>query len=315
MGHLKEQSSKAKRPIIIWLFKDGKPGHEAQIEGLVKALGKHTQLQLFELSTKKSFIGSIFSSQSNLNLESLPLPDLIVGAGHRTHLWLLHARWRYGGKSVLLMKPSLPVFLFDLVLIPEHDCPPNAEVVVSTVGVLNRIEYTASSLADRGLILLGGQSRHCHWDSSAVVKQVSDLVTCNPDIKWELTTSRRTPDETLKLLSQLEHENCIVTPFEQTDRSWVSQRLNIASRVWVTQDSVSMIYESLTAGAEVGLIALDPISRTNRIVRSVENLKKNGFVVSDMKLPKHVQKNSQKLNEANRCAAIVFERFLDNKFE
>ena len=28
------------KPLTIWLFKDGKPGHESQIDGLVTALNK-----------------------------------------------------------------------------------------------------------------------------------------------------------------------------------------------------------------------------------------------------------------------------------
>lgn len=299
-----------KQDRVIWLFKDGKQGHEAQVSGLVKALEKQVPIRLYEFSMKMSLIKSIFSSQTKSRFNEVPSPDLIIGAGHLTHLWMLYARFRFGGKIVSLMKPSLPIFLFDLVLIPKHDTFKNYKNVVSTEGVLNAIEYSASSLPDRGLILLGGESKHYAWSTKRVLKQVSDLLSNNPEIKWELTTSRRTPPETVDSLNDFKGENCFITLFEDTDRTWVSQRLNIASRVWVTVDSVSMIYESLTAGAEVGLIELDPYRQENRIVKSIQRLKSEGLAHSEKKLNPLVQKQSQVLNEADRCAAIVAKRFL-----
>ena len=39
----------------------------------------------------------------------LPTPDIVLGAGHRTHLSLLAARRVHRGKAVVLMRPSLPL--------------------------------------------------------------------------------------------------------------------------------------------------------------------------------------------------------------
>ena len=75
---------------------------------------------------------------------TLPTPDLLLGAGHHTHLSLLAARRIRGGKVVVLMRPSLPPGLFDLCLIPEHDAPPARPNVLATRGALNRIQPAAT---------------------------------------------------------------------------------------------------------------------------------------------------------------------------
>ncbi len=42
--------------------------------------------------------------------------------------------------------------------------------------------------------------------------------------------------------------------------------------VWVTADSVSMVYESLTAGCRVGLIELTPAAGDSRVMRGMAKL-------------------------------------------
>ena len=52
---------------------------------------------------------------------------------------------------------------------------------------------------------------------------------------------------------------------------WIFEEMQKAEAVWVTEDSVSMIYEALTAGCKVGLIQIDR-AKEDRITRSVQHL-------------------------------------------
>ncbi|MCH8840089.1 MAG: mitochondrial fission ELM1 family protein [Planctomycetes bacterium] len=45
-----------------------------------------------------------------------------------------------------------------------------------------------------------------------------------------------------------ELSNLTIVPHKETSSSWVSEHLANAARVWVSADSVSMVYESLTNG-------------------------------------------------------------------
>ena len=48
-------------------------------------------------------------------------PDIAIGAGHKTHLYLLAIKRCFGAKIVVILKPSLPLKFFDLCVIPKHD--------------------------------------------------------------------------------------------------------------------------------------------------------------------------------------------------
>lgn len=299
-------------PFVIWVFKDGKRGHENQTDGLVNALNKRVQNKVYTVSIENSFLVALLKLKFALPWldRGESKPDLIIGAGHKTHFWMLLARLFHGGKVIVLMKPSLPTCLFNLVCVPSHDRVANKANIIRTKGALNTCNFSEHSLLNRGLILLGGFSKHCDWSNQLVLEQIKALVNNNPDIRWELTTSRRTPPEMIDLLTQLTLENLQVTSLENTDKDWVPSRLKIASRVWVTEDSVSMIYEGMTAGAEVGLIRLkNKTNLTSRITESIHQLIKDSLVLTEPKLDIKHLKSTSHFNEAEFCADEIFERF------
>ena len=50
-----------------------------------------------------------------------------------------------------------------------------------------------------------------------------------------------------------------------------------AEAVWVTEDSVSMIFEALTAGCQVGVIKIDRLKQ-DRITQSVDQIIQSNLV-------------------------------------
>lgn len=239
-----------------------------------------------------------------------PSPDLIVGAGHRTHLSLLAARRSRRGKIVVLMKPSLPLTWFDLCLIPEHDDPPVRAYVMTTRGALNRIRPSLDHDPGRGLFLIGGPSAHFGWDDHALVRQIATIVKAQIHISWTLTTSRRTPVSFLEALSGLSVNNLTVVPFAETGPAWLPAQLSRAAQVWVTADSVSMVYEALTAGAGVGILEV-PKRMDSRVMRGLHTLIRDGLITpfSCWQEGGRLQAPSPPLNEAARCAEEIRQRW------
>ena len=310
---IKKYTINEKQKLVIWLFKDGKAGHESQVNGLASALARLKPSEIHSVNLKGRFIYSIISLIFNrfsnrIPWCGLPKPDLIIGAGHKTHTWLLAARCFNGGKIVLLMKPTLPSFLYDLIFIPIHDKAASSANIIETHGVLNEMTSVGERINNRGLILIGGLSAHYDWDNQSIVQQIERLIAGNPSIQWEITTSRRTPVDVVKMLSELSQDNFILTPYEATDVLWVSNRLKIVSRVWVSEDSVSMVYEALTSGAEVGLFRLKSHLKKSRVVAGMEDLKKRKFVLTDTKLGEDYLKSLESFNESDRCASLVLKR-------
>jgi signal peptidase I len=81
-----------------------------------------------------------------------------------------------------------------------------------------------------------------------------------------------------------------------------------AGEVWVSEDSVSMLYEALSSGARVGVLAVRR-GAANRITAAVDALVERGWLGR----PGHWQPGAgpeRPLNEAGRCAAWVRQRWL-----
>jgi hypothetical protein len=299
-------SAKIPRPLVLWRFKDGKPGHEKQTQGLCDALARRTTVRILEIPVERGWKNLLHWLTGRFPAgHDLPAPDLLIGAGQATHLPLLAARRAFGGRTVVLMRPSLPLALFDLCLIPEHDAPPRRANVIPTLGALNNLIPQGRHVPDQGLILVGGPSGHFQWDSRAVARQIGELVRTRTDMAWTLTTSRRTPPEFLGHLDAAPLELC---PVETTPPGWLEDRLHRAGEAWVTPDSVSMVYEALTAGCRVGLFDL-PARPGSRVARGVMDLKSKGYVSAFPSGPDRPVVAGVILNEADRCARIILEKW------
>lgn len=299
-----------KRQYVIWLVTDGKPGHQNQSEGLVQALASSLSVEVKRLPVLpfwKTLIGKLF--HKNFVLKLFSAPDLVIGAGHRTHKTLLLLSWLFGGKSIVLMKPDLPRFLFDLCLIPEHDAVPASDNVIVTRGVLNRIVPAEKKNINQGLILIGGPSKHYDWDTSELMKQVDSIVSEMRHIEWIISDSRRTPDETSSALQLLKNKNVQFVSIEDVDSEWLPGKLAEANYVWVTRDSVSMVYEALTSGALVGLLAVPEISES-RVSRGIKRLLKEDKVLdfSQWSRGRDFPEAAEQFDEAARCAHEVITR-------
>jgi mitochondrial fission protein ELM1 len=89
------------------------------------------------------------------------------------------------------------------------------------------------------------------------------------------------------------------------------ERLASAAQVWVTEDSVSMVYEALTANAATGVLAV-PARRASRIARGITALTRDGLVTrfADWQRGKKLAAPAAPFNEAARVAAWIGEKWL-----
>jgi len=310
-------SARSQSGIVIWRFTDAKAGHENQGRGLVDALSERLPVTDYAIPA-----GSGLSALGNYLLgrfpagHDLPDPDLLLGAGHATHVPMLAARRARGGRVIVLMKPSLPTAWFDLCIIPEHDRPRPAPNVRTTRGVLNRIRHSAGHDDATGLFLVGGPAPHVRWDNAAVVAQITAVLERNPGRHWWLTTSRRTPEDFPALLAELPGElaaRLTVVPFADTGTEWLPEKLGLASQVWVTEESVSMVYEALSAGAAVGLLAVPSTQQQGRVARGIAGLVSDGLVTrfEDWQQGRELQVPDERFDEAGRCADWIIEQWLN----
>lgn len=299
----------------VWRFRDGKPGHDNQTAGLIAALRERTAVEVFEPPCPTRFSAILYWASGRFPPgRDLPAPDLLLGAGHGTHLSLLAARRARGGHSIVLMKPSLPCDWFDLCVVPEHDTVPAGENIFTTWGVINRIRPAAVKDRSLGVFLIGGPSRHHGWQNEHMMEQVKSVVSHFPNHRWELTTSRRTPAGWLGYLREHLEPGLLrrltLNDWHDLGPDWLPQRLALADSVWVSEDSVSMIYEALTAGAAVGLLDV-PVKGKSRVARGIQTLLQSERVVryADWLAGKKLKAMRAPLDEAGRCAEEILKRW------
>ena len=300
------QKTLTSRPLNIWIVTDHKPGHLNQLKGLCERIAAHTNSAEQWISTNNSqtswldcLLRQYHYPLDHPALESHQPPDIVIGAGHSTHKEVLAIKRHFRCFSAILMKPSLPTTWFDATIIPEHDNPtPNSHTLI-TKGVLNTITpLTNSSAIDankhRGLVLIGGESKHYHWDTNDIVRQVMTLSKTHRDIQWTLSNSRRTDPDLLPRLEQQLPKNIHIIPHTETPNGWVKEQMAKAGQVWVTPDSVSMVYEAITSGADVGLFNMTA-KKNGRIVKGIQALVDKGvthtFSANDnsQKMPKSTE--------------------------
>lgn len=288
----------------ILIVSDGKAGHENQSMGLAEAMVRlRPELsvrQMAPMPRSRALLTMLSGRCEGVGSK----PALVIGAGHGTHLTLLALKRSWHVPVIVLMRPSLPLCLFDLCLIPEHDRPPKRKNVIATRGALNRIRPGVSK-SEEGLILIGGPSRNSGWNEELLVRQLNEVVRRTPG-PWVLTTSRRTPVSTVGKLQSL--EGVEVVPVEQTTRDWLPAKMAAAQQCWVTEDSVSMIYEALSGGCAVGVLEV-PWKHEGRLLRGVNALKEQGLLTPfDHWSGKTLPAPQQRFDEAGRCAEAVLGR-------
>ncbi len=296
----------------IRILSDGRPGHENQCFGLAEALRRRTgaDVECVRLDLKRGVFNRI--SRARKLVSGMSRPQLVIAAGHRTHVPLLLAARRFGAKAVVIMKPSLPMCFFDLCLVPRHDLrgAKAGARTIPTRGALNRLPETSPAKTATGVILIGGPSKHHAWADAPLLAAIGEIVRRQPGLAWTVANSRRTPEGFLGDVSALGLPISIM-PHEKTSLGWLPSVLMVAQEVWVTEDSTSMIFEAITARARVGLLPLPAKRADDRMVRAVDDMVASGYSVryADWLSAGMPTVQGESLHEAGRCADEILRRW------
>jgi len=290
----------------IRVISEGRPGHENQSVGLAEALARRTGaiVETMQIPAR----GWLWQRCAAAIRATEGCPQLIIGAGHKVHLPMLYAARKYRAKTAVVMKPTWPHWLFDLCIIPQHDAPPLfcGGQIVRVFGALNRLPESAPAKQPRGLILVGGPSKAHGWNGENNAANIQAVIQARPDLKWTISDSRRTPADFLNELRRRKI-NAEIFSNEMTPRQWVPEQLMTSEEAWVTEDSVSMIFEAVTAGARTGILPAPVRKPSADPVRAIRELSRAGFATdfetwrqNGGRLPA-----PKPLHETGRCADLI----------
>ncbi|CAG36954.1 mitochondrial fission ELM1 family protein [Desulfotalea psychrophila] len=311
--------SSTRAKIRVTIFLDGRPGHEKQTMGIVNALRERVEVDCTAVDVRgrgwwtgcKDVLTLLFARGSSANDSSCT--DLYLGTGRRTHIPLLLAQRAGGGSSVCCMMPASWLRrYFNFCFVPSHDRPAPGPQIVRTCGPANCSVDEKRHEQKRGLILVGGVDLKSHfWQSKMLCLQIEELIG-QDERQWVISSSPRTPPETVDDLRGLAAKFSQVEFFhyKDTPAGWVEEQYNCSSVVWVTVDSISMVFEALTAGCQVGLLPVEWKKKGSKYQKSEQFLLDENYVISfaDWQAGHSWQEGITVLNEAKRCAGLIMEK-------
>lgn len=307
----------------VAVFLDGRPGHEKQTLGIIKALQRLHPLDVTEIKIGPASLWQEMSDWLRylLGMDCSSSPDqepydLLIGTGAHTHIPMLSCKRRSGAFSVTCMAPSRILRQqFDLCCIPQHDGIQTGKNVFLTIGPPNCSEAKTEHDRNKALILLGGvDPKSHHWSSADIDTSIRELLAIDTGKEWTISSSPRTPGDTVLLVERIaaELDNVTFFRYQETASGWVEEQYSRNKTVWVTADSMSMVYEALSAGCEVGILPVVWKSKKNKFNRSEKYLLDKGLVISFQAWKQGTarRKFHVPMNEAGRCAEEILRKWL-----
>jgi mitochondrial fission protein ELM1 len=282
------------KPQIAWVLSDGRPGHYNQSAGIVRAL-QHLgpiEVEWLDVKLRIGFFRQVLKWLLNGDhfmlpdwllklchrLPPLPIrkPDMIVSAGGKTSFLNAALAQKFSCKNIFAGSlRGLSDTLFSAVLTIEPIVGAERNIVLDIAPtVITLDEVIAAGMGfrqQRGLenvklwaMIIGGDGAGYKYEEDDWTQLAAAMVelAAKYHIKWLVTTSRRTGVNVEAQLKKILPDGVIA------DSVWYStdpQKIMLAylgasELVFCTEDSMSMIAESIASGRAV--ITLSPRDKT-----------------------------------------------------
>lgn len=204
--------------------------------------------------------------------------DIVVQCGSSTAPVAQLLQHENMAKIISIMKPPFPYdhCAYNLVILPKHDSFKNKKQ--KTVRLSTALSVTDKSVLERSgahvrerfripekkiiSVLIGGDSKNYVFDFTWTQKTLDALCALaeSEDALLLVTTSRRTRPNIIEMVKARlsEYERCplLVIPTEENIEDVVYGMLGLADAIFVTEDSVSMISESVHTGTHVFVLQM-----------------------------------------------------------
>lgn len=302
-------------PRHIWILSEGSPGHVSQSLGLTAAIADMVPVQIHQLETRPQFGGLGRALVRHLRMgksgrplpdpfllgklaltpdpASLPKPDLIVSSGGKSVFAARSLAVRHRVPFVFLgeRKPYPPQW-FHTVFTPSAletaACDIRMDIIPTKISP-ELVRDAAAAWTDKPTgrlwaVLIGGSSRSHRYQTSEWEQLAADMAALarQHGIRWLVTTSRRTGKEIENLLREKLPPEVIADAvwWCHEPRKKLAAYLGAAERLWVTQDSVSMVTEAASTGKPVVVIRPSdtPFPPTSFMPGYLENLESLGLI-------------------------------------
>lgn len=257
----------------VWVLTDERPGNQTQSIGVAQQLPFAFEEKRLHFSSLGQLPNRMLG-QSRFRLDTPsraliapPWPDIAIAAGRKLAPILRYIKRKNPHCfTTYLMNPQVNTAHFDLVAIPQHDLPKQAQNIMPTLGMAHRV--TPELLKQAGekwrpklrhlptpriAVLVGGNSRSAEFyktDFHEIGALASELAL-KSEASLLVTTSPRTPPrgyDYLRLALSVDHE--LFHWYPEAENPYLGY-LALSKAVIVTGDSMSMCAEACSMGKPV----------------------------------------------------------------
>ena len=270
----------------VLIISEESPGHLSQSKGFVEALRKEVDIKVDIVvgkTTLRGFLRLFFRyfleimqfrctdgtlcriTNFRTPVRNIEKPDLIVSSGGKSVFTAKILAERFGALYCFIgeYKPYKESW-FDTIITPIV-CTPSKRIIECDLLPANiekeRLECVAESSENIWCMVIGGASRSHKYTSEdwCLLADAMNEISRTHNIRWLITSSRRTSAAVEDILLERLSAECI------EDAVWWSKnpekKLGIyfsrASHIFVTQDSLSMITEAISAHKPICVIYPD----------------------------------------------------------
>ncbi len=259
----------------IWGLIDDRTGHTGQVLGVIGKLGVPYVLKRLEYNALGNLLPPSLLGASMIQLNKAmsapltpPYPPLVVASGRRTLPVLRAIKKRSPStKTIYLMWPEVQKDV-DLIVVPEHDKPPQGEHIITTLAPLHAVTPEALATARAAWepqlahlprpyvgLILGGKTKRGDYSATEWHEIIHRAKALAGDGTLLITTSRRTPPEALEIAAPLLHPPYLLHRWDRDKDNPYLGILALADALVVTGDSLSMCAEACVPGVPVFIYA------------------------------------------------------------
>ena len=230
---------------IIHIF-DQRPGHSNQGNILLESLVNEIECVSSEYSLDN--LDKLKPSSNKL---------ILIGVGHRAHKALLQQKKVLSSSHnitlIAVLRPTFNAKKFDIIVAPEHDyydrkMPTNSLLFKGSLCKTSLLKPENNKL----VVCIGGPIKNVPFEKRILIDNLKYIINTHQQYKISIFNSRRTPDDVWSEIPC--YKNIRLYDSEDTDFNFFNSNLVSASKKFITPDSISMIFESLSSYGETYLL-------------------------------------------------------------
>ena len=333
----------------ILVIKDDKPGHYNQTEGLVlifKEIYPNNNIEYIEVEIKNKFsrkilrfllnnLPSIFSEDSLKYLYffykkfDIPKikPDLIISTGGNTSNFNAWLSLSFNSRNLLNgalrgLKEELFTYITTVIDLGYKnqiilDVAPNTitkQKLSEKSTEFSKIHNLNINQKYYSLLIGGNGAGYKYTDRfyDDLIEFIKNISKEN-QIKWLITTSRRTPiDVEKKLEENLKSYCAYFVSYNKKEEKILLAFLGLSEAVFVTEESSSMISEAITSGINVFTIGKEYSNADENYKRILKKFEESNFISRIELRNKNSYVEMKKLESQNMVFNLQIRKIFGN---